>query len=174
MNLASDYARKGGQMRYLIDGHNLIGCLPDLSLDDPEDEAKLVFKLRSFCARTGKRVTVIFDGGLPGGFAPNLSNSKVQVIFALSERSNADQVLQRKMRAIKNVEAYTVVSGDQAILDGGRRHGLKVMTSAAFAKLLSQGAGDNKDISDDKDIHVRLSPQEVQTWLQLFTKPKKS
>jgi len=161
-------------MRYLIDGHNLIGSLPDLSLDDPDDEAKLVFKLRSFCARTGKRVTVIFDGGLPGGFAPNLSNSKVQVIFALSERSTADQVLQRKMSAIKNVEAYTVVSADQAVLEGGRRHGLKVMTSAAFAKLLCQKAEPAEDTSDDKEAHVRLSAQEVQTWLQLFTKPKKS
>ena len=33
---------------YLIDGHNLIGQLPDLSLTDPDDEAKLVQKLTGF------------------------------------------------------------------------------------------------------------------------------
>jgi S-adenosylhomocysteine hydrolase len=32
-------------MPYMIDGHNLIGKLPDISLDDPNDEALLVQKL---------------------------------------------------------------------------------------------------------------------------------
>ena len=35
-------------MPYLIDGHNLIACLPDISLDDPNDEAQLVNKLKGF------------------------------------------------------------------------------------------------------------------------------
>ena len=54
-------------MAYLIDGHNLIGQLPDLSLNDPNDEAKLVQKLIGFAARQQKRVVVVFDSGLPGG-----------------------------------------------------------------------------------------------------------
>ena len=33
-------------MLYLIDGHNLIGQMPGLSLDDPHDEAKLVERLK--------------------------------------------------------------------------------------------------------------------------------
>ena len=54
-------------MPILIDGHNLIGRLPDLRLDDPDDEAKLVLRLRAYAARTRKRITVVFDQGLPGG-----------------------------------------------------------------------------------------------------------
>ena len=60
-------------MPLLIDGHNLIGRLPDLRLDDPQDEAKLVARLRVYHARTGKRVTVVFDRGLPGGRSRELS-----------------------------------------------------------------------------------------------------
>ena len=41
-------------MNYLIDGHNLIGQLPDISLDDPNDEALLVQKLSGFCAANTK------------------------------------------------------------------------------------------------------------------------
>ena len=52
-------------MHYLIDGHNLIGALPDISLEDPDDEVKLILVLRSWAvARRRREVTVIFDGGL--------------------------------------------------------------------------------------------------------------
>ena len=37
-------------MPILIDGHNLIAKLPDLRLDDPDDEAKLVARLRAYYA----------------------------------------------------------------------------------------------------------------------------
>ena len=48
-------------MQWLIDGHNLIGQMPNLRLDDPDDEAKLLQYLRNFRARTGHRITVVFD-----------------------------------------------------------------------------------------------------------------
>ncbi len=34
-------------MHYLIDGHNLIAQISDISLDDPDDEAKLVLRLEA-------------------------------------------------------------------------------------------------------------------------------
>ncbi|MGD9375749.1 MAG: NYN domain-containing protein, partial [Anaerolineae bacterium] len=48
-------------MPILIDGHNLVGKLPVLSLQDPDDEQKLIELLRSYQARTGKEVIVVFD-----------------------------------------------------------------------------------------------------------------
>jgi predicted RNA-binding protein with PIN domain len=92
-------------MRYLIDGHNVIAQLPGININDPDDEAQLVMKLRGFCARTGKQVTVIFDGGIPGGFSPNLSNSQVTVRFASAEQTTADQILLNMIRRIKNIKA---------------------------------------------------------------------
>ena len=50
-------------MPILIDGHNLIGRLPAISLQDPDDEDKLVRLLKSYQARTGKSLTVVFDAG---------------------------------------------------------------------------------------------------------------
>ncbi|HEY1409924.1 MAG TPA: hypothetical protein VF434_13360, partial [Promineifilum sp.] len=75
-------------MNYLIDGHNLIARTPDLSLADPDDEAKLVALLRRWAmADRRRKVTVIFDGGLPAGESRNLSGSGVKAIFA---PNNAD------------------------------------------------------------------------------------
>ncbi|MBI4771196.1 MAG: hypothetical protein HY784_12500 [Chloroflexi bacterium] len=65
-------------MPTLIDGHNLIGALPDISLQDPDDEQKLVDLLHRWCVRTGKSVRVVFDPGPPGG-QPLRSTSRVNV-----------------------------------------------------------------------------------------------
>src|SRR5262245_8805655 len=39
------------RMHLLVDGHNLIGQMPGLSLADPDDEAQLVLLLRGYAMR---------------------------------------------------------------------------------------------------------------------------
>ena len=107
-------------MPYLIDGHNLIASLPDIDLADPDDEAKLVQKLRGFVARQRNKCTVIFDGGLPGGFSA-MSNASVKVIFAASQHSNADSLLKRRISKIPDTRNWTLVSSDNELRDFARR-----------------------------------------------------
>jgi len=84
-------------MHYLIDGHNLIARVPGLSLADPDDEAKLVQLLKRWAAAdTRRKVTVIFDKGLPGGEAKHLSGGGVRALFAPDNRS-ADALLIRRI-----------------------------------------------------------------------------
>src|ERR1041385_6414012 len=118
-------------MPYLIDGHNLIGQLPDLRLDDPNDEAKLVQKLTGYAARTGKRCVVVFDNGIPGG-ASRMSTGKVEVIFA-STPGTADKLMMRRILKVKDPGQWTVVSGDHAILNAAKARKMKTITSAEFA-----------------------------------------
>jgi uncharacterized protein len=155
-------------MRYLIDGHNVIAQLPDIDLQDSDDEAKLVMKLRSFCARTGKQVTVIFDGGIPGGFAPNLSNTQVTVRFSSAEQTRADDVLLNMIRRIKNTKAYTVVSSDGEILNIAAAHSIPIMRTPAFITELSRQSQPAKSI-DEKDDNPRISAAEVEEWLRIFS-----
>ena len=66
-------------MHYLIDGHNLIARVPGLSLADPDDEVKLLQLLKRWAVADARRkVTVIFDKGLPGGEAKHLSGGGVR------------------------------------------------------------------------------------------------
>jgi hypothetical protein len=151
----------------LIDGHNLIAALPDIELDDPNDEAKLVYKLRSFTARTGKKVTVVFDGGLPGGVSDRLSNSKVIARFAAADHMNADQVLVRLIRKVKNPGGYCLVSSDREIVEVARNLGISCLSTPAFAHLLApdQSASD----APEKDENPQLSPEEIDEWLAIFS-----
>ena len=155
-------------MPLLIDGHNLIGKLPDLHLDDPDDEARLVARLRAYCARERKRAksplraTVVFDHGLPGGRSQALSGGRVKVVFASAGRS-ADQVLLERIREAQDPCGLTVVTSDRSIIAAARARGARVVRSEAFAARLSALTE-----TDEVEQDVPLSPEEVEEWLDLF------
>lgn len=119
-------------MPLLIDGHNLIGQLPDLSLDDPNDEVKLVERVRRYCFRHRRRATVIFDRGLPGGSSRRLSSSEVKVVFAPSGRT-ADGLIKSQLRRARDPAGLLVVSSDRAVQEAARRRGARVVAAGEFA-----------------------------------------
>ena len=153
-------------MPFLIDGHNLIGRLPDLHLDDPDDEAKLVARLRTFCARTGKRVTVVFDYGLPGGYSRELSGGGVEVVFAPAGRT-ADGILGERVRLARDARGLTVVTSDNQVIAVARARQARIMRSEEFAAQLSRPRVVEKTRTE-RD--VRLSEKEVEEWLRVFEK----
>ena len=149
---------------YLIDGHNLIGQIPDISLDDPNDEALLVQRLISFTARTKKRCVVIFDYGLPGG-SSRMSTRAVQVVFA-SQRSSADRVMIERMGKIKDPLNWTVVTSDNEVKAVALSRKMKVTTSFEFALLMESPP--KPDIDAGEAAHVNITPEEVDEWLKVF------
>lgn len=151
-------------MPFLIDGHNLVGRMPELRLDDPDDEAKLVMRLRTYCARTGKRATVVFDHGLPGGRSHELSGGGVEVVFASAGRS-ADGILRERLRRARDPRGLTVVTSDRQVISAARARGAQVMRSEEFAARLSAPPrAETPEVETDTD----LSPEEVQEWLKVF------
>ncbi len=155
-------------MAYLIDGHNLIGQLPDISLTDPDDEAKLVQKLLGFTARTQKRIIVVFDGGLPGGKS-RMTTGKVEVIFATA-RSTADTVMKERIKRTRDAGQWIVVSNDREVLAAAHERKIATLTSAAFAAQLKQTSAlrKAKRKQDGEAPDVYVSPAEVEAWLKLF------
>lgn len=151
-------------MPYLIDGHNLIGQLPDISLDDPNDEALLVQKLIGFTARTGKRCVVVFDYGLPGG-SSRMSTRAVQVVFA-SQRSSADRVMIERIGKIPDPREWIVVTSDQDVREIARKRRMIVLTSVEFAELMKNPPKPVIDAGEAADVYV--PPDEVDEWLNLF------
>ncbi|MCD6555118.1 MAG: NYN domain-containing protein [Anaerolineae bacterium] len=149
-------------MSLLIDGHNLIAKLPGISLNDPYDEAKLVERLRSYRARTGKRIVVVFDGGVPAGWSADLSCGGITVIFASPGRT-ADRIIVERIRRDRNPRGLVVVSSDHEVMAAAEERGARVMSAESFAATLSApppAAGDRAD--------VKLSPTEVEEWLSIF------
>jgi predicted RNA-binding protein with PIN domain len=146
----------------LIDGHNLIGQLGTISLQDPEDEEKLVELLRSYQARTGKTITVVFDPG--GGFALPWSgySGSVEVLFA-PHGGSADALIIRRVRQSRQPGEWLVVTSDRELGRAAMQSGARVQTAEAFAADLERP---QETDSESKD--VLLSPEEVAAWLTLF------
>lgn len=152
-------------MPYLIDGHNLIGKIPDISLDDPNDEAQLVQKLVGFVARTGKKCTVVFDHGLPGG-SSKMSTGGVKVVFA-SAHSNADRVMIDRIHKARNPREWTVVTSDNQVAGTAQRRRMPTLSSAKFADMLARPPRSVKP-GREESPDLSLSPDEVDEWLRIF------
>jgi uncharacterized protein len=152
-------------MPYLIDGHNVIAALRDIELEDPDDEAKLVMKLRAWSSRIRRKAIVVFDGGLPGGPSPTLSSADVSVIFAARHHTNADRIIAERLKRLPDAPNWTVVSSDHEILDQTRMVGARTLTAQAFAEALERPPEADKEKPD------AISSAEVEEWLRIFEEP---
>jgi hypothetical protein len=154
-------------MPYLIDGHNVIGQTPGLSLEDPDDEVKLTALVKRWCIREKRKATLIFDGGLPGGVS-KLSNSDVTVVFASENHTIGDDLLLNRIRAEKNPAGLIVVSSDQKIVNAAKQRRMTVMSAAEFGKRLSKV----KQAEGSSTKEQGLGKDDLSEWEQLFSSKK--
>ncbi|WP_376790069.1 NYN domain-containing protein [Thermoflexus sp.] len=154
-------------MPFLIDGHNLIGAMPDLRLEDPNDEARLVERLQRLAMRTGRRITVVFDRGAPGG-ASALSRGGVTVRFA-SSGVTADELLIRQIRSERNPRGLIVVSSDRSVQEAARRYGASVWSAIKFLTYMRRQLGEAASVTDaEEEKPGQVDPTELEYWLRLF------
>lgn len=162
-------------MHYLIDGHNLIGKMPDISLTDPDDEVKLTMRLKSWVAESKKRqVTLFFDGGTLGSHLNRLSSRNLKVIFAPSGKT-ADSLIISYMRQLKNLREYTLITSDREIINAAKSNRIRTMLSEEFIERMGFVFVEKERkeevktaVPPEKPEDPTLSEAEVQEWLTLF------
>lgn len=149
-------------MPILIDGHNLIGRLPGISLQDPDDEEKLARMLSSYRSRTGKAVTVVFDPGGAHALSTRRRLGGVEIVFA-PHGSDADRVIRRRVQKARNPSEWLVVTSDGELAEAVGRLGARVQSADAFASDMAGSAVASPDWRETPP-----SPDEVDSWLALF------
>lgn len=138
-------------MTYIIDGHNLIGVLPDIHLGDPNDEGRLLERLRSYRARVTMRsgqMIVFFDAG-PGGdeTPPGIPARRpgrrtsgyspgVEARFA-GPGQTADDAIVTFLRGVPEPGQYAVVTDDQELTRRVRALGASATRASEFATRLA-------------------------------------
>ncbi len=131
-------------MSYIIDGHNLIGILPDIHLNQPDDEQRLLVRLRNHRARLGGRAMVVFfDTGplapapptAPAG--PTADSPGVEVRFARPGQT-ADDAIIAYLTASRQPGQYAVVTNDQGLAGRARAAGASVLSATEFAAHMSR------------------------------------
>jgi uncharacterized protein len=156
-------------MPLLIDGHNLIGQMPGLSLADADDEAQLVMLLRRYTsAKRGRQAVVVFDRGVYG-HPQQLNGYGVTCFFARSPQ-DADAQIARRLRALARPRDWTLVTSDRQLARAAEERGVRVISSQEFAGWLLEPEGQRRAPEDGKpDRH--LSDAEVAEWLRIFGEP---
>lgn len=122
-------------MALVIDGHNLIGVLPDIQLDEPDDEARLLARLRGYRSHSGQNLIVFFDSGDLPGNTPHTSSPGVTVRFS-GRGQSADDAIVDFLRAAAQPGQYAVVTNDADLTWRARAVGASTIRASDFiAKL---------------------------------------
>ena len=157
-------------MPLLIDGHNLIGQIPGLSLTDEHDEADLMMLLRRYTtAKRGRQVVVVFDRGVYG-HPQRLDGYGITCAFARSPQ-DADAQLARRLRALKRPRDWTLVTSDRAVARVAEERGVAVISSQEFARRLLAPTRPKPSADTGEQRDVRLSEAEIEEWLRIFGEP---
>ncbi len=160
-----------GAMHYLVDGHNLIGQMPNIELSDPDDEGKLIMLLHRWTLRHPRdRITVVFDHGVYGHPRPPRWE-RLEVIFARSP-SDADAHLVHRLRSLPCSQGYMLVSADRAIAAVAAQQGVPVKVSQVFAEEINAPADDRRRAvlgrRHGPHPEPKLPRAEVDAWLKAF------
>jgi predicted RNA-binding protein with PIN domain len=150
-------------LQLLIDGHNLIGQMPGLSLADFDDEEQLVAMLRKYAARRRARIVVVFDSGSPGGRSRGLSGGGVETVFAADGHTNADRILIERIRQVKRPQEWVLVSGDRTIQREAGRRRMRTIESADFAAQLIPPSPAEPTPEEKPEVD-----KDIDEWLDLF------
>lgn len=151
----------------VIDGHNLIGQIPDLSLSDPHDEEKLIKRLEEHHRERGTPIIVVFDPGQGPPPIKRLRGKGIKVLFA-PPGSKADTLIINLIKKSPYPKGLTIVSSDREVRRAARARRAKTMTAQRFARMLSRPQ--TLPVTQPTIKEKSLSPSEVKEWMAIFEK----
>jgi predicted RNA-binding protein with PIN domain len=153
-------------MPYIIDGHNLIPKVRGLSLQEIDDENKLINLLQDFCRNKRKTAEVYFDNA-PAGQAESRRFGPVTVHYIRQGRT-ADEAIRARLHTLKkNARNWIVVSSDHAVQRYAQYSGARIITSSNFATYLERS---EEEVNQAGKVEAtpELNQEEVRQWLDLF------
>jgi len=158
-------------MHYVIDGNNLIGHSPDLSLKDDHCRGEAMTRVAAFCRETGTRATIFFDGGPDAHVGENgVSLGAVRAMLA-GKGVEADERILAMIDGAAG-RRFTVVSSDRRIYGRARSAGIEALRIHEFNVLIG-ASNRRRRAADDRHAELeqksrRLEEGEVQEWLEIF------
>jgi hypothetical protein len=152
-------------MPYIIDGHNLIPKIPNIHLQDIDDEIQLVKMLQEFCRIKRKQVEVYFDNAPPG--TSSVRNYGSVIARFIREGKTADQAIQKKLKRLGGeARNWTVVSSDREVKASARAARAVIISVEDFASQLLDVLTDTG--FETPDSENKISAQEVEDWMRVF------
>jgi predicted RNA-binding protein with PIN domain len=152
----------------IIDGHNLLHSIQQTGEDsEPISDVQLCRILSGYLKLTDEKGEIVFDGTGPrdkSGF-DNISN--LEVFFA-GLGSDADTVIEDKIKASTAPRRLTVVSSDRRLRDAARARKATAVKSEVFWNNLRRQLRRKKTFKEPAAKRRGLSESETKQWLEFF------
>jgi predicted RNA-binding protein with PIN domain len=152
----------------IIDGHNLLHSIQQTGEDsEPIGDVQLCRILSGYLKLTDEKGEIVFDGTGPrdkSGF-DNISN--LEVFFA-GLGSDADTVIEDKIKASTAPRRLTVVSSDRRLRDAARARKATAVKSEVFWNNLRRQLRRKKTFKEPAAKRRGLSESETKQWLEFF------
>lgn len=155
-------------MPYIIDGNNLIGSMPDITLEDPGARKKIVEIVRKYQQSKNSSVIIVFDGEPDNVFHRQPLDEKFTVVYPRYGDS-ADDEIKRILGRYTYFKDVVLVTSDRELKTYARKKGARIINSIEFHYELRrytrvQGIKE----SNQKRINAQLSDNEIDQWLKIF------
>lgn len=159
-------------MPYIIDGNNLIGCSPDIGIEDSGGREKIVLLVEKFQKRKNNNVLLVFDGEPKEGGYETKRGNKFKVIYPRYGKT-ADEVIKGILDEYNNYKDVILISSDRELKTYAKKKGAKTINSIEFYFELKRSYKIyNKTENNTKQINVEVSSNEVDHWMKIFSNPE--
>ncbi len=157
-------------MPYIIDGNNLIGSSPDISLEDNNSRTEIVAIVKKFQKKKNSKIIVVFDGE-PDTLSGEENPTEKIVIKYPPLGDSADDEIKRILEGYTYFRDVILVTSDRELKDIAKKKGAKVINSIEFYYELKRVYRATGRIEmKQKRIDTELSDGEVDQWLKIFDK----
>jgi predicted RNA-binding protein with PIN domain len=157
-------------MPYIIDGNNLIGSSPDISLDDKDSRKKIIYILKKYQGVKNNNIIVVFDGEPDGTLNRESLKNKFTIVYP-KYGDSADDEIKKIIDNYTNLKDVILVSSDRELKTCAKKKGARTINSIEFYFELKRVYHVNgKKEKLKKRINIKISEKEVDSWMKIFDK----
>jgi len=152
----------------IIDGHNLLHSIVKISDEDESiNDVQLCCIISKYLRIIRKQGEIVFDGTGPRDKTPFDNIANLEVLFA-GLGSDADTVIEDKIKANSAPRRLTIVSSDRRLRDAARARRATAVKSEIFWDNLHKQLKRKRPVKEPEGKRIGLSESETRQWLDFF------
>lgn len=152
----------------IIDGHNLLHSIAKISDDSSSiGDLKLCWIISRYLKAIGDKGEIIFDGTGPRDKSQYDNIANLEVFFA-GLGTDADTVIEDKIRADSAPRRLSIISSDRRLRDAARTRKATAIKSEIFWDSLQKQLRQKKQVKEPEAKRSGLTESETKQWLNIF------
>jgi len=152
----------------IIDGHNLLHSIVKLHEDSGQtSDVQLCWIISRYLKVVGETGEIVFDGTGPRDKSQFDNIENLEVLFA-GLGSDADTVIEDKIRANSAPRRLSIISSDRRLRDAARTRKATAIKSEVFWDELQRQLSQKKSVKEPEAKRSGLTESETRQWLGIF------